>query len=171
MALSPKDQLTRAQQFRRLHVGPGPFVMPNPWDGATARILTTLGFKALATTSAGVAFAHGQPDGAGRLTLHDMLGNAHTILGSTTLPLAADLENLYAADSEEIAANIAKAAESGLVGASIEDASPDVPGGIYPIDEATERVAAAVAAKNALSFPFTLTARAENFLRGRDDLD
>jgi 2-methylisocitrate lyase-like PEP mutase family enzyme len=171
MQLHPQDQHARAVAFRDLHAGPDAFVMPNPWDAGTARILTGLGFPALATTSAGVAFSLGRPDGAGRLLRSETLDNARAIVAATHLPVSADLESCYAADAAQIGQTIQLAARAGLVGGSIEDATGRADAPIYPFAEAVERVAAAVAAVAALPFPFTLTARAENYLYGRPDLD
>lgn len=155
--------------FRRLHDGPGIFVMPNPWDAGTARILTALGFSALATTSAGLAFADGRRDVAGDLTLDRVLANAQAIVDATPLPVAADLQNGYAETPEGCAETIRRAAAIGLVGGSIEDADEDAAQPIFDLGRATERVAAAAEAAHGL--PFVLTARAENFLYDRPDLD
>lgn len=168
MTLSPSDQRDRAQRFRELHTGPDTFVMPNPWDAGSARLLEAAGFPALATTSAGIAFSLGYRDGAGMVTRQDALNNARALVDASSLPVAADLENCYSDDLEGIAATIEAAAAAGLVGGSIEDSSS---AGIYSLSEATDRVAAAVAAARALPFEFTLTARAENHLHGHDDLD
>jgi 2-methylisocitrate lyase-like PEP mutase family enzyme len=164
------SQHDKAQRFRLLHQQPGGFVIPNPWDAGTAVILTSLGFEALATTSAGLAFALGLRDGGG-LTRDAAIANVRAIAGASELPVSADLENCYADDPEEAAQTLVKAAEAGAVGGSIEDASGDPAKPIYDFDLAVERVAAAVEAVRRLPFPFTLTARAENFLQGRQDLD
>ncbi len=161
-------QAEKAATFRKLHEGPGPFVIPNPWDAGSAKILASLGFKALATTSAGLAFALGRVDG--QATREEALANATAICAATALPVSADLENLYAHAPDIAAAMIPAAAATGLVGCSIEDATGDAANPIYPMDVAIARVKAAVAAARALPFPFTLTARAENFLHGRRDL-
>ena len=161
-------QAEKAATFRKLHEGPGPFVIPNPWDAGTAKILASLGFNALATTSAGLAFALGRVDG--KATREEALANATAICAATSLPVSADLENLYAHAPDIAAALIPAAAATGLVGCSIEDATGDPANPIYPMDVAVARVTAAVAAARALPFPFTLTARAENFLHGRRDL-
>ena len=161
-------QAEKAETFRALHAGPGTFVIPNPWDAGTAKILASLGFQALATTSAGLAFALGRVDGA--VTRDEALANAAAICAATHLPVSADLENLYAHAPEVAAATIPSAAAAGLVGCSIEDATGDPAHPIYPFDVAVERVKSAVAAARALPFPFTLTARAENFLHGRRDM-
>ena len=165
------NQSDRAHVFRALHERPGAFVMPNPWDGGTARILTALGFEALATTSAGLAFALGRRDGEGALTRDEALVNAAAIVRATSLPVSGDLENGFGAAPETAAETIHLAAAAGLVGASIEDATGDPDRPIYDASFAAERIAAAAEAAHALPFPFTLTARAENFLYGKPDLD
>ncbi len=163
------DQAGRAAVFQALHARPGAFVIPNPWDAGTARILAALGFEALATTSAGLAFALGQRDGtAGR---DETLANASAIVAGTDLPVSADLENGFGDAPEHAAETIRLAAATGLVGGSIEDASGDPAQPIYGLEHAAERIAAAAEAARALPFPFMLTARAENFLHGRPDLD
>lgn len=165
------SQAEKAKRFQRLHAGPGAFVIPNPWDAGTAKILAALGFEALTTTSAGLAFSLGRRDGAGLMTRAETLANAKAIADATDLPVAADLENGFG-DAPEIAAEtIALAAEAGLVGASIEDATGDPSKPIYGFNHAVERIAAAAQAARALPFPFILVARAENFLHGRPDLD
>jgi 2-methylisocitrate lyase-like PEP mutase family enzyme len=153
--------------FRALHERPGAFVIPNPWDVGSARILAAVGFAALATTSAGAAFAMGLLDGA--LGRDAILENAAAIAAATDLPVNADLENCFADAPEAAAETIRRAAAAGLAGGSIEDA--DAALAIYPFDQAVERVAAAAAAARAAPAGFVLTARAENFLRGRPDLD
>lgn len=161
-------QTERAQTFRALHHQPGGFVIPNPHDAGTARILHALGFQALATTSAGFAWSLGQKDGA--ITRAEALANARAIVDATPLPVSADLEDGYGHDPAAVAETIRLAHDAGLVGCSIEDATGDPAQPIYPLDEAIARIAAAVAAARALPTPFTLTARAENFLHGRPDL-
>ena len=163
------DQAERARAFRALHERPGAFVIPNPWDVGTARILAGLGFEALATTSAGMAFALGRRDGA--VSRDDTLAHARTIVSATALPVSADLENGFGHGPEDCAETIRAASAVGLAGGSIEDASGDDARPIYGFTHAVERVAAAVAAARALPVPFVLTARAENFLHGRPDLD
>ncbi|KAB2851722.1 MAG: isocitrate lyase/phosphoenolpyruvate mutase family protein [Hyphomicrobiaceae bacterium] len=163
-------QAEKCSTFRALHVPGKPLVMPNPWDAGTARILAALDFKALATTSAGLAFALGVADQAGRLTREQALANARAIAAATPLPVSADLENLYGHAPADAAATIPLAAANGLAGCSIEDCSGDANNPIYEFDHAVARVAAAAAAVRALPFPFTLTARTENFLHGRKDL-
>ncbi|WGF86637.1 isocitrate lyase/PEP mutase family protein [Marinivivus vitaminiproducens] len=165
----PIEQAEKARTFRALHERSQAFVIPNPWDAGSARILAALGYEALATTSAGAAFVLGRRDGGmGRA---DALANARAIVEATDLPVAADLENGFGDAPGDAAETIRLAAEAGLVGGSIEDATgrPDDP--IYGFEHAVERVAAAVEAARALPFPFTLTARAEGFLHGRADLD
>jgi 2-methylisocitrate lyase-like PEP mutase family enzyme len=165
----PTTQAEKAARFQALHAQPGAFVIPNPWDAGTARILTSLGFQALTTTSAGLAFALGRRDGqAGR---DETLANAKAIVDATELPVAADLENGFGHAPEAAAETIRLAGEVGLVGGSIEDASGDPDHPIYDLQHAVERMAAAVEAARALPFPFVLVGRAENFLHGRPDLD
>jgi 2-methylisocitrate lyase-like PEP mutase family enzyme len=162
-------QAQKAEAFRALHERPGAFVIPNPWDVGTALILARSGFEALATTSAGCAFGLGRRDGA--ITREEALTHARSIVEATPLPVSADLENGFADAPAAVAPIIGLAAEAGLVGASIEDASGDPEHPIYDFTLAVERVAAAVEAARALPFAFTLTARAENFLHARPDLD
>lgn len=165
------DQSQRARDFATLHQGPDLLVLPNPWDAGSARMLAHLGFKALATTSAGLAFSLGRRDAEGAVSREEALANARAIVEATPLPVAADLENGYGDSPEACAETLRLAAEAGLVGGSIEDASgrPEAP--IYDAGLALERIQAAVEAARALPFPFTLAARAENFLHGRPDLD
>jgi 2-methylisocitrate lyase-like PEP mutase family enzyme len=163
-------QLQKAEAFRELHSRPGAFVIPNPWDAGTARILAALGFKALTTTSAGLAFTLGRRDGASSRA--ETLANARAIVDATDLPVAADLENGFGDSPQEAAETIRMAGETaGLVGGSIEDASRDPRKPIYDFQHSVERVAAAVEAARALPFPFMLVGRAENFLHGRANLD
>jgi 2-methylisocitrate lyase-like PEP mutase family enzyme len=164
-------QSKRARSFRALHERPGAFVIPNPWDVGTARILAGLGFEALATTSAGLAFALGRRDGEGAVSRDEALAHAGVIVDATPLPVSADLENGFGDTPESAAETIRLAADAGLVGASIEDATGDPDRPIYDASLAAERIAAAVEAARALPFPFTLTARAENFLHSRPYLD
>jgi 2-methylisocitrate lyase-like PEP mutase family enzyme len=163
-------QTIRGEAFAALHRGPKLFAIPNPWDAGSAKMLTALGFEARATTSAGLAFALGRPDGEGALTRDETLANARAIVDATPLPVSADLENGFADEPEACAETIALAAATGLVGGSIEDATGSTAAPIYPFDQALERVRAAVTAARALPFPFMLTARAENFLHGIPDL-
>jgi 2-methylisocitrate lyase-like PEP mutase family enzyme len=162
-------QTDKAKQFRSLHEAPEAFVIPNVWDGGSARMMAALGFPALATSSGASAGLLGRRDG--RVTREEALTQARVICDATDLPVSADLEKGFGDAPEVVAETIRLAAETGLVGCSIEDASgnPDAP--IFELSHATERVAAAAAAARALPFPFTLTGRTENFLRGRPDLD
>jgi 2-methylisocitrate lyase-like PEP mutase family enzyme len=164
-------QTEKAHVFRDLHYGPEVLVIGNPWDGGTARLLTGLGFKALSTTSAGLAFTLGRRDGTASVTRDEALANAKAIVEATSLPVAADLENGYGHSPEAAAETIRLAAEAGLVGGSIEDATSDAAKPIYDFAQAVERIAAASTAARALPFPFMLVARAENYLHGRPDLD
>lgn len=164
------DQADKARHFRSLHERSGAFIIPNPWDAGTAVILASLGFEALATTSAGLAYALGVRDGGG-LTRGATIANVQAIAAATSLPVSADLENCFADDPQGAAETLVLAAEAGAVGGSIEDASGDPAAPIYDFNLAVERVAAAAEAVRRLPFPFTLTARAENFLNGRADLD
>jgi 2-methylisocitrate lyase-like PEP mutase family enzyme len=163
-------QRLRAETFKALHERPGIFVAPNPWDAGSAKMLASLGFEALATTSAGLAFSLGKPDGSGAVTREETLSNAQAIMAATNLPVAADLENGYGDDPEACAETILLAARAGLAGGSIEDATGHPGDPIYPFELAVERVRAAVKAARSLSVPFTLTARAENLIYGRPDL-
>ena len=166
------SQAAKAERFQALHARPGAFVIPNPWDAGTARILEGLGFEALTTTSAGLAFVLGRRDGAGDVTREETLANAKVIVDATDLPVAADLENGFGHTPEAAAETIRLAGEvAGLVGGSIEDATGDPRRPIYDFQQAVERVAAAAAAARALPFPFVLVGRAENFLHGHPDLD
>ena len=162
-------QAEKAEQFRALHSAPEAFVIPNPWDIGSARLLALAGFKALATSSAGYAFSRGLPDNAvGRA---QMMVHLAEIAGATDLPVSADLENGFGDAPEDCAQTIRMAAQAGVVGGSIEDATGRADEPIYPFEAAVERVRAAVEAARALPFPFTLTARAENYLADRPDLD
>jgi len=162
-------QNEKAARFRALHEGPGAFVVANPWDAGSARILAALDFPALATSSGASAGVLGRRDG--RVTRDEALAHARAIVEATDLPVSADLEKGFGDAPSVAAETIRLAAEVGLVGGSIEDATGDQAKPLYDIGHATERVAAAVQAARALPFPFTLTARAENFLRGNPDLD
>jgi 2-methylisocitrate lyase-like PEP mutase family enzyme len=166
------SQAAKAERFQALHARPGAFVIPNPWDAGTARILESFGFEALTTTSAGLAFVLGRRDGAGQVTREETLANAKAVVDATDLPVAADLENGFGDTPEAAAQTIRRAGEvAGLVGGSIEDATGDPRRPIYDFQHAVERVAAAAAAARAFPFPFVLVGRAENFLHGRPDLD
>jgi 2-methylisocitrate lyase-like PEP mutase family enzyme len=162
------NQHERAARFRALHES-GVFVIPNVWDGASAAIMQRLGFKALATSSAACAATLGKLDG--EVTREEALLHARLIASLSDCPVAADLENGFGHAPETVAETIRLAATSGLVGGSIEDASGDPRAPIYEFDHAVERVAAAVAEAHGQRFHFMLTARAENFLNGRPDLD
>jgi 2-methylisocitrate lyase-like PEP mutase family enzyme len=165
------DQAGKGARFRALHERAGAFVIPNPWDAGTARILEALGFEALTTTSAGLAFTLGRPDGAGLISREETLVNAKLIADATSLPVAVDLENGFGDAPEICAETIRLAAEAGLVGGSIEDATGDPEHPIYDFAHAVERIAAAVETARALESPFVLVGRAENFGHGRPDLD
>jgi 2-methylisocitrate lyase-like PEP mutase family enzyme len=162
------SQGEKARVFYALHERKEAFIIPNPWDAGTARILAHLGFEALATTSMGYAFSLGQRDGT--LSRDQALAGASAIVNATNLPVSADLENGFGDAPEDAAETIRLAAAAGLVGGSIEDATgrPDNP--IYGFEESVERVRAAMEAARALPFPFTVTARAENYLHGQPDL-
>ncbi len=166
-----RTQAERARAFRALHERPGIFIMPNPWDAGTAKLFASLGFEALATTSLGLANALGRVDGALAISRDELIANCRAIAAATDLPVNADLENGYADDPAEAATIFKLAADAGIVGGSIEDASGDPVKPIYDFNLAVERVAAASETAHALPFSFTLTARAENFLHGRRDLD
>ncbi|MFC6297858.1 isocitrate lyase/phosphoenolpyruvate mutase family protein [Pseudomonas sp. CCM 7893] len=163
-------QIQRAETFKALHERDRAFVMPNPWDAGSAKMLTSLGFEALATTSAGYAFSLGRPDAEGALSLEDTLHNTVMIAQATVLPVAADLENGFSDTPDGCAQTILRAAATGIVGGSIEDATGIAVDPIYPFDLSVERIEAAVAAARSLPFPFMLTARAENLLHGKLDL-
>ena len=166
MTLSQSDKAVR---FRALHEAPGAFVIPNPWDAGSARILAALGFQALATSSGAEAGTLGRRDG--KVTREEALAHCRAIVEATDLPVSADLEKCFADAPTEAAETIRLAASVGLVGGSIEDATGNKDKPLFDVGVATERVAAAVAAARALPFPFTLTARTESFLRGNPNLD
>jgi 2-methylisocitrate lyase-like PEP mutase family enzyme len=166
-----RTQAEKAAAFRALHARPGAFVIPNPWDAGTAKLLASLGFEALATTSLGLANMLGRADGTGAVSRAEVLENCRAIAGATDLPVNADLENGYADEPRAAAEMIRMAAEAGVVGGSIEDATGDPARPIYDFALAVERVQAAVEVARALPVPFVLTARAENLLHGRPDLD
>lgn len=163
-----QSQEQKCRTFRELHRRPGAFVIPNPWDIGTARLLQKIGFEALATTSAGYAYSIGKPDGA--VDRETMLEHVASLAASTDLPVSADLENGYADAPADVAETVMLAAKAGLAGCSIEDLPSGHAGDPYEIAFAAERVRAAAVAAHSLPFSFTLTARAENFLIGRDDL-
>ena len=161
-------QIEKGKQFRALHERNRTFIIPNPWDAGSARLLEHLGFEALATTSMGYAFSMGRRDNS--LSRDETLENAAAIARATSLPVSADLENGFGNSPEAVAETIKLAAETGIVGGSIEDATGKADDPIYDLELAVERVQAAVEAARALSFPFTLTARAENYLHGRPNI-
>lgn len=161
-------QTEKGQLFRALHERDAAFIIPNPWDAGSARLLAHLGFEALATTSMGYAFSAGRPDNS--LDRQSILKHVADIAGATELPVSADLENGFGEAPEAVAETIRLSAETGIVGGSIEDATGRADDPIYDIELAAERVRAAVEAARSLPFPFTLTARAENYLHGRPDL-
>lgn len=166
MALSQTD---KAKRFRALHQGPRAFVIPNPWDAGSARLLAALGFQALATSSGASAGSLGRRDG--QVTRGEALAQARGIVMATDLPVSADLEKGFGDAPEAAAETILLAADAGLVGGSIEDATGDADKPLYDLSHAVERVAAAAQAAHTLPFGFTLTARTENYLRGNPDLD
>jgi len=163
------SQADKAKKFRALHEAPGSFVIPNPWDAGSARMLAGLGFEALATSSGAKAGVLGKRDG--KVSREEALANARAIVEATDLPVSADLEKGFGDGPDAAAETIRQAAGIGLVGGSIEDATGNKDKPLYDIATATERVAAAVKTARSLSIPFTLTARAEGFLRGVPDLD
>ncbi|MHC2461405.1 isocitrate lyase/PEP mutase family protein [Bradyrhizobium embrapense] len=162
-----RTQADKAARFRELHQRPGAFIIPNPWDAGTAKLLAAMGFEALATTSLGLA----NTLGSATVSVDAIIENCRVIAEATDLPVNADLENCGTDDPKTAAKAITRAAEAGVVGGSIEDSTGNPQHPIYDFSLAVERVQAAVEAARALSFPFTLTARAENFLHGRKDLD
>ena len=164
-----RSQQEKIAAFAALHRRSGAFVIPNPWDVGSARLLAALGFEALATTSGGYANALGRMDG--QVTLDEKLGHCRALCAATSLPINADLENCFADAPEAAARNLLRAAETGIAGASSEDYSGDPAVGIYAFSLAVERVQAAVEAVRRLPLPIVITARAENLLRGRIDLD
>jgi 2-methylisocitrate lyase-like PEP mutase family enzyme len=162
-------QAEKARAFRALHERNGAFIIPNPWDAGTARLLAGLEFEALATTSAGYAFSVGRRDNSvGR---DEMLAHVAAIASATDLPVSADLENGYGEEPDIVAATIARAADAGLVGGSIEDLAGRAGQPLYELEHAADRIRAAAATARRLPFRFTLTARAENYVAGRPDLD
>jgi 2-methylisocitrate lyase-like PEP mutase family enzyme len=165
MPLRPSQE-ERGRRFAALHEGPC-FLIPNPWDGGTARVLEALGFEALATTSSAFAFTLGRDDG--EVTLDELVEHVGTLVAATDLPISVDLENGFGAAPEHAARAIEAVAAVGAVGGSIEDWEAEA--GLYEQDLAVERIAAAAAVARELPFPFTLTARAENHIRGNPDLD
>jgi 2-methylisocitrate lyase-like PEP mutase family enzyme len=162
-------QFEKAQRFRTLHEALETFVVANAWDAGSARILTALGFEALATSSGACAGVLGRRDGM--VTRDEALAHCQSIVDATALPVSADLEKGFGDTPETAAETIRLAAEIGLVGASIEDATGDPARPLFEVSHATDRIAASVEAARSMLFPFTLTARAENYLRGNPDLD
>ncbi|HEU5095744.1 MAG TPA: isocitrate lyase/phosphoenolpyruvate mutase family protein [Reyranella sp.] len=163
-----RSQAEKASMFRALHERPGAFIIPNPWDAGTARMLAALGFEALATTSLGVANGLGRVDS--NVTRDEVIANCRVIAEATDLPVNVDLENGFAHAPEEAAISIRLAAEAGAVGGSIEDFTGDRENAIYDFDLSVARVKAAVKVARTLPVPFMVTARAENLIRGRNDM-
>src|SRR6266849_6194732 len=163
-----RTQVEKGRLFRELHQRPRILILPNPWDAGTAKLLQSLGFEALATTSLGMSNALGRVDGDGAVSRAELLENCRVISQATDLPVNADLENGYADDPQEAATILRDAAAAGVVGGSIEDWNGER---IYDFDHAVERVAAGVEMARSLKVPFTFTARTENLIRGRNDLD
>ncbi|KGM28958.1 2-methylisocitrate lyase [Photorhabdus luminescens] len=164
------NQYKKGEIFSRLHTHDGPFIMPNPWDRGTAIMMENTGFKALGTTSAGLAFSLGKSDRSTAVTLQETLDNAKSIVDITSLPVSVDLEDGFGKTSDEIMQTIWAAADTGAVGGSIEDYSGDRQNPIRDFGISVERVEIAVEAARQMNFPFTLTARAENYLYGIYDL-
>lgn len=162
-------QTEKALRFRALHERAGAFLVPNPWDAGSARILAGLGFEAFATSSGAAAATFGRRDG--RLTRQEALASARAIASATDLPTSGDMESGFGDSPEAAAETVRTAAEAGLVGCSIEDFTGNPNQALYEIPLAAERISAAIEAAKSLPFPFTLTARAENFVRGKPDLD
>ena len=169
MAASKTTQAEKAQRFQALHARPEVFVIPNPWDPGSARLLEAIGFQALATTSAGYAFSLGKLDG--QVGLDDMIEHCRALCAATGLPVSADLENGYADDPKAAAQALVRGAEAGLVGGSIEDFSGDPAKPIYDFTLAVERVEAAVEAVRKLPFHFTFAARADALIHNAKDMD
>src|SRR4051812_785051 len=163
------NQRDKAERFRKLHEGPRAFVIPNPWDGGSARLLAGLGFEALATSSGAAAGVLGRRDGL--ITRDEALAQVRIIVAAADLPVSADLEKGFGDAPPAVAETVRLAGQAGLVGCSIEDATGDKERPLYDFASAVERIKAAVAAARAQPFLFTLTARAEGFLRGNPDLD
>lgn len=163
------SQHDKVRRFRELHTGPGAFLIGNVWDGGSARVLEGLGFRALATSSGACAATLGRLDG--ELSRDEALAHAGAIVGACDLPLSADLEKGFGDAPAAVAETVRLAGSAGLAGCSIEDATGDPARPLYSLEHAVERIAAAVEAARALAVPLVLTARAENFLHGREDLD
>ncbi|WP_019646049.1 isocitrate lyase/PEP mutase family protein [Novispirillum itersonii] len=166
---APQDSAAKGAAFRKLHDGPGAFVIPNPWDTGSARLLAALGFPALATTSAGMSFAHGV--GEGKVPRAMVIDHCRTLVQATPLPVSADLEKGFGDSPEEAADTIRAAFAVGLAGCSLEDHTGDPANPIFDFQLAVDRIAAAAEARAGLPADFVLTARCENFLWGRADLD
>jgi 2-methylisocitrate lyase-like PEP mutase family enzyme len=166
MSPTTSRQVDKGAAFAALHEGE-PFLIPNPWDAGSARVLEALGFRALATTSSGFAFTLGRLDGS--TTIDEMAAHVEAVDAATSLPVSVDLENGYGPDAEDAAHAVGRAADAGAVGGSIEDYDPT--GTIYELTQGVERVAAAAERAHGLGFRFVLTARAENLIRGNPDLD
>ncbi|MBV9487158.1 MAG: isocitrate lyase/phosphoenolpyruvate mutase family protein [Frankiaceae bacterium] len=162
------DRAARAVRFLELHAGPTPLLIPNPWDAGSARVLASIGFQALATTSSGFAATLGKLDGS--ITREQALDHAEAIAAATDLPVSADLENCFAHDPAGVAETVALARGTGLAGCSIEDFTGTDDDPIYPLEQAAERVAAAAEAAHGGEIRLVLTARSENYLHGRVDL-
>src|SRR5690242_12344869 len=162
-------QQEKAARFRALHDGPGAFVIPNPWDIASARILAGMGFPALATSSAASACAIGKKDGG--LTRDEAVAHARSIVLTTDVPVSADLEKGFGDAPEAVAETVRRAADAGLVGCTIEDSTGRTEKPLYDFALAVERIAAGAEAARALAFPFMLTARAHNLLYANSSLD
>ena len=163
------SNIEKSRRFAALHTGPRAFVIPNPWDAGSALALAGLGFQALATSSAAAAMVLGRKDG--QLTRDEAIAHARAVVQATDLPVSADLENGFGSAPADAALTIRLAGDIGLMGGSIEDATGDPAKPVYDFAHAVERVAAAAEAARALPVPFILVARAENFVRGIDDLD
>src|SRR5580698_7502318 len=162
-------QIEKAEAFRKLHQKGSCFVIPNPWDQGSARVLEHMGFKALASTSAGFAFSIAKPDLG--ITKTSLMTHLTGLCQATSVPVSADLQNGFGNDPEDVAVTILQAAKTGIVGGSIEDASGDSGNPVYPLELAAERIRHAAAAARSLGFKFMLTARAENYINGRPDLN
>ena len=162
------NQREKAERFQKLHQRPGAFVIPNPWDGGSARLLAGLGFEALATSSGAAAGVLGRRDG--QISRDEALAQVRIIVAATDLPVSADLEKGFGDEPSVVAETVRQAAQAGLVGCSVEDATGDKEKPLYELAFAVERVRAAAQAARQVGFPFMLTARSENFLRGNPDL-
>lgn len=165
------EAVRRGLEFRDLHEGSSILVLANPWDAGTTRLLTNLGYRALASTSAGLAFSLGRRDGDGAVGADETFRHIEKLLEATPLPISADLENGFGESPEDVARTIRRAGEIGLSGASIEDATYREEDPVFERSLSVERIHAAVEQARSLSHPFVLTARCENFIRGRPDLD